>query len=124
VSKIGRLFSKSARGGRSQAKRRTAEAAALRSAEAAAASAEARASAGATGANTGADMNAGTDVFAHHGAAQGAAGLPGGELVAVLAGAIAHFTGGDVSSFRVVSYRRTGQTSPVWNLRARNDLGL
>ena len=44
-----------------------------------------------------------------------------GELIAVFAAAIAQFEGADAKPFRVVSYRRTNQTSPVWNLRGRSE---
>ena len=44
---------------------------------------------------------------------------PDGELIAVFAAAIAQATGN--SEFRVVSYRRSGQAAPVWNIRGRND---
>jgi hypothetical protein len=44
-----------------------------------------------------------------------------GELIAVFAAAIAQFEGADAKPFRVVSYRRTSQTSPVWNLRGRSE---
>ena len=47
------------------------------------------------------------------------ADIPGGELVAVLAAAIAYVTGADASSFRIVSYRRTRVITPVWNARGR-----
>ena len=44
-----------------------------------------------------------------------------GELVAVLAAAIAAATDSDVSGIKVVSYRKTGQTAPIWNVKGRYD---
>lgn len=45
----------------------------------------------------------------------------GQELIAVFAAAIAEFECAGARPFRVVSFKRTGQTSPVWNLRGRSD---
>jgi hypothetical protein len=39
----------------------------------------------------------------------------------VFAAAIAALTGESVSQLRIVSFRKTGQTAPAWNLRGRND---
>ena len=47
--------------------------------------------------------------------------IPVGELIAIFAAAIAQTTGAGASSFRVVSYRKTGQNTPAWNVRGRND---
>ena len=47
--------------------------------------------------------------------------IRGGELIAVLAAAIASATGASASSFRIVSYRRTKISVPVWNACGRND---
>lgn len=44
-----------------------------------------------------------------------------GELIAVFTAAITQFTGNAAGSFRVVSYRRTGRSSPAWNLRGRDE---
>ena len=44
-----------------------------------------------------------------------------GELIAVLTAAISQFTGDAAGSFRVVSYKRTGRSSPIWNLRGRDE---
>ena len=51
----------------------------------------------------------------------GAMKIPDGELVAIFAAAIAQTKGAGAPSFRVVSYRKTGQNAPVWNIRGRND---
>ena len=51
-----------------------------------------------------------------------AGGAPvGGALIAVFAAAIAQIEGASASPFRIVSYVRSGQTSPVWNLRGRSE---
>jgi Na+-transporting methylmalonyl-CoA/oxaloacetate decarboxylase gamma subunit len=42
-------------------------------------------------------------------------------LVAIFAAAIARSTDGDARQFRIVSYKKTGQRAPVWNLRGRNE---
>jgi hypothetical protein len=49
------------------------------------------------------------------------AGIPEGELIAIFAAAIAYAAGVAAARFRVVSYRKTGQTSPVWNIQGRSD---
>jgi len=43
------------------------------------------------------------------------------ELIAVFIAAIIQATGGAVSTPRIVSFRKTGQNAPVWNLRGRNE---
>ena len=48
-------------------------------------------------------------------------GNPDGELVAIFAAAITQLRGAGTPKFRVVAYRKTGQNSPVWNIRGRND---
>ena len=50
-----------------------------------------------------------------------AAGSNDCELAAVFAAAIAAMTGEDASTLQVVSYRKTGQTAPVWNVKGRYD---
>ena len=45
----------------------------------------------------------------------------GGELIAVFAAAIAAMTGESASGIRVCSYRKTGQTAPIWNVQGRHD---
>ncbi|MCL2057950.1 MAG: OadG family protein [Oscillospiraceae bacterium] len=49
------------------------------------------------------------------------AGVATGELIAVITAAIAQLTGAAASSFRVVSFKKTGQSVPVWNIQGRND---
>ena len=42
-------------------------------------------------------------------------------LIAIFAAAIAQSTGAEASSFRVVTYRKTGQNAPVWNISGRSE---
>ena len=76
-----------------------------------------RGSKAADGTNSGDNQNSG-----HATAASPAtAGTNDCELAAVFAAAISAMTGEDASTLRVVSYRKTGQTAPVWNVKGRYD---
>jgi hypothetical protein len=87
-------------------------------AKAALASSAAQAPASPSGAGAGAAPAAG----AAKGAPAGASGTAQGqELAAVIAAAVAAFLGDGAAPFRVVSFRRTGQTAPAWNLRGREE---
>jgi len=62
----------------------------------------------------------GTDAGA--GANAPAVTTAGGELIAIFAAAIAQMAGvTGAPPPRVISYRKTGQSAPVWNLRGRNE---
>jgi len=54
---------------------------------------------------------------------QNAAGaaIPEGELIAIFAAAIAQMTADATARFRVVSFRKTGQSAPAWNIQGRSD---